>query len=426
MTIADHCTIQGDLVVKGDAVLEVDYSNKQGARFVVEGNVIVEGNSTLWVHGQAGARGVFVVDNDFSQQRSMISKDAATIKLEHVEFETQATIDPGKGSVYMSYEAKDRSGLIVDDSKVVGERAWLLANFFNTSSLRAINTDHLPNEIYVHDSSTIRVSGSRTQTGVWLDAGGAQGTLTLPDVSGPYTWTAGNGAGLNVGWTLEVDDAQAGLGVEIRPGSSLTINGRGARAPVTGELKIAYFVVGGNETLQGFNAGLQNRQVSDRLTLNDVQLGPIAWQMYAGDDANLTITGSTINEVGIFGKNAVVKVEDSILQLAVLAALGPGSTLEIRDSESWNQSIEAANNAKVTISNSSIYGSLLHARDPASVIAISGGAFHENPTGCTQNTMVNISTGQPKCNPFRPPGLPQATGDGKVTCVGTLRCTFSR
>lgn len=193
---------------------------------------------------------------------------------------------------------------------------------------------------------------------------------------------------------------------------------------VTGELKISYFVVGESETLQGFKAGLQNRRVSDRLTLNNVQLGPIAWQVYAGDDAVLTMKDSTINEIGIFGRNANVKVEDSILQLAWLAAFGPASTLDILNSEIWNQDIEAANSSKVTISNSNIYGSFFHARDAGSTIAISGGAFHENPSGCTQSTMVDISTGQPKCNPFRPPGLPQSTGAGKVTCVGTTRCTF--
>ncbi|MEO8755974.1 MAG: hypothetical protein ABI624_25220, partial [Casimicrobiaceae bacterium] len=155
-----------------------------------------------------------------------------------------------------------------------------------------------------------------------------------------------------------------------------------------------------------------------------VQLGPIAWQVYAGDDARLTIRDSTINEIGIFGKNAAVVVDHCVLQLAVLAALGSGSSLEIANSETWNQSIEAASDASVAIANSNVYGSLLNARDAASAIAISGGTFQANPAGCTQDTMVNISTGQPQCNPFRPPGLPQRTGPGKITCVATAGCTF--
>ena len=79
---------------------------------------------------------------------------------------------------------------------------------------------------------------------------------------------------------------------------------------MTGELKISYFVVDQRETLDGLKSGLQNRKVGDQLTLNDVQLGPIAWQIYAGDNADLTIKNSTINEIGIFGHNAKVQVEE--------------------------------------------------------------------------------------------------------------------
>ncbi|MEO8755470.1 MAG: hypothetical protein ABI624_22640, partial [Casimicrobiaceae bacterium] len=286
-TLAGDCTIRGNLVVKNDAILEVDYSRNAGARFVVQGDVTVEDSATLWIHGSAGAEAVFVVDNQFSQHRTMISKDDARIRWEHVRFETQADIDPGKGSVYMSYAAMDRSRMVVDDGKVVAERAWLLANFGDASSLQVTNTEHLPNEIYIRDASTVRLGGSRTRPGLWLDAGSARGALTLPDVAMPYAWKAGKASGLDVGWTLEVDHAQPGLGVEIHPGTSLTINGKGGHAPVTGELKIAYFVAGETATLQGLQAGVQNAMISDRLTLNSVQLGPIAWQVYAGDDARL-------------------------------------------------------------------------------------------------------------------------------------------
>ncbi|MCI0750936.1 MAG: T9SS type A sorting domain-containing protein, partial [Flammeovirgaceae bacterium] len=42
-----------------------------------------------------------------------------------------------------------------------------------------------------------------------------------------------------------------------------------------------------------------------------------------------------------------------------------------------------------------------------STITVNGGCFFENPSGCTAATMVDISTGQPLCNPFIPTGLPQ-------------------
>ncbi len=122
-------------------------------------------------------------------------------------------------------------------------------------------------------------------------------------------------------------------------------------------------MIGSRETLDGLKAGLQNRQISDRLTLKDVQLGPIAWQIYVGDNADLTIENSTINEIGFFGRNAKVPVERSVLQLAVLAALGPGSSLDIRDSDIWNQTIEVANKGKVSIAGSRVHGMLFHTRD---------------------------------------------------------------
>ena len=423
MTLDADCTVGGDLTVTDSAVLRFNYSSK-GGRLVVRGNVIVQGDAMLWIQGSPKQRAVLVIDNEFSQQRTMTSKDGARIKFEHVEFRTQESISKGKGSIYMSYDARDRSSFEATGSSSRGEEAWLLANLHDAAQLIVNDTKFVPNEIYVHDSSTARISGRGTQTGVWLDAAAAKGAVTLPDMNGPFSWRIGAGAGLDVAWTLQVNDAQPGIGFEIRPGSALTINGNGARAPATGELKISYFVAGARETLDGLKAGLQNREVSNRLTLNDVQLGPIAWQIYAGDDADLTIKDSTINEIGIFGRNAKVRVYDSVLQLAVLAALGPNSLLEIHDSDVWNQTIEVANQAKVAIAASNIHGTLFHARDSSSDIFIDGGRFFDNPAGCTQATMLNIASGQPKCNPFRATGGPRSTGPGKVKCTGTAGCRF--
>jgi hypothetical protein len=63
-------------------------------------------------------------------------------------------------------------------------------------------------------------------------------------MNGPFSWRIGAGIGLDVAWSLEVDDAQPGIGVEVKPDSALTIIGSGTRAPATGELHMSYFVVG--------------------------------------------------------------------------------------------------------------------------------------------------------------------------------------
>jgi hypothetical protein len=424
VTVDVDCTVGGDLTVTGSAVLHFDYTGRRGGRLIVGGNIIVQDDATLWIQGRPDERAVFAVDNEFSGQRSMTSTDNATIKLDRVEFRTQKSADRGKGSVSMNYHARGRSSFEVTGSALVEGEAWLLANLHDSAKLTIADTQHVPTEIYVHDSSSAKISGTGTRTGVWLDAGGAKGTLKLPDVRVPFSWRIGAGTGLDVRWSLQVDDAQPGMGIEVKPASALTITGRGAQAPATGELKISYFVIDSWETLDGLKAGLQNRKIGDRLTLKDVQLGPIAWQIYAGDNADLTIKNSTINEIGIFGRNAKVRVERSILQLAVLAALAPGSSLDIRDSDVWNQTIEVANTGRVSIADSKIHGTLFHARDSDSIISIEGGSFDENPARCTQATMVNIATGQPKCNPFRPPGLPRSAGAGKVECAGTEGCSW--
>ena len=423
LTLKDDCTIGGDLTVTGSGVLRFDFTGRGGGRVVVEGNVLVQDDATLQIDGGQGAKAVFVIDNEFNQHRSMASRDRATIKLNNVDFRTQKSADRGKGSVSMSYEARGRSSLEVAGSTIVEAESWLLANLYDSARLTVIDTQHVPNEIYVHDSSVATIRGASTRTGVWLDAQGAKGALTLPNVNGPFSWRTGAGHGLDVGWLLQVENAQPGLGIEIRPGTALTINGNGGRAPATGELKIGYYV-SSRETLDGLKAGLQNRTISDRLTLKDVQLGPIAWQIYASDNADLTIRNSVINEIGIFGRNARVLVDRSVLQLAVLAAVAPASSLTINASEIWSQAVEVANQGQVTITDSEIHGTLFHARDADAKIFIRGGSFQENPGSCSQATMVNIATGQPRCNPFSSPGRPRKSGAGRIECTNTKGCGF--
>ena len=423
VTISEDCTIGGDLTVAGKGVLYFDYRQRSNGRVVVNGNVVVQDDASLQIEGRQGGRAVLVVDNEFNAHRSMTSRDRARIKLNNVEWRTQKSVDRGKGSISMSYEARGNSSFEVTGSTVVEAESWLLANLYDSARLTVTDTQHVPNEMYLHDSSVATIRGAGTKTGVWLDAQGAKGTLTVPNVNGPFSWRTGAGHGLDVGWLLQVENAQPGLGVEIRPGTALTINGNGARAPATGELKIGYYV-SARETLDGLKAGLQNRTVSDRLTLKNVQLGPIAWQIYAGDDADLTVRNSVVNEIGIFGRNARVLVERSLLQLAVLAAVAPGSSLTINASEIWSQAVEVANQGQVTITDSQIYGTLFHARHPDARITIKGGSFHENPGSCSQGAMVNIATGQPRCNPFSSPGRPRKSGAGRIECANTKGCGF--
>src|SRR5688500_2254931 len=140
----------------------------------------------------------------------------------------------------MPYDSWGNSSLEITEATVVESQSWLLANLYDSARLTVVDTQHVPNEIYVHDSSVATIRGSSTRTGVWLDAQGAKGTLTVPDVNGAFSWRVGAGHGLDVGWLLQVENAQPGLGIEIRPGTARTINGNGARAPAPGEPKTGY------------------------------------------------------------------------------------------------------------------------------------------------------------------------------------------
>jgi hypothetical protein len=221
---------------------------------------------------------------------------------------------------------------------------------------------------------------------------------------------------------LELDSVsqpEVGLAAQIFPSTKLTINGAGV--PDTGELKVAMMYANNTETITDLKVGLQNTTVatgSGGVKLNNVNLGPIAWQLYALMNENLTIKNSVVNEIGIGGPSQIT-VDSSLLQLAVLASVGVGgSTLTINNSELWNQAIYASNKSKVILNNCKVYGSLFSTTDTLSNVTVNGGCFFANPSGCTQATMVDIATGQPHCNPFMGAGFPQNVTPATVTFVG--------
>ncbi len=194
--------------------------------------------------------------------------------------------------------------------------------------------------MYLEDSAQVELHGSSTHTGIWLNFQDITGTLNLPpNQSQPYSWTIGRGVeGLNTPWYLELDSVQQqniGLGVQIFPASKMTINGAGI--PAKGELKVAMMFANNTETIKDLKVGLQNTTVKNgpngSVKLSNVNLGPIAWQLYALMNENLTIKNSVVNEIGIGGPSTIT-ADSSLLQLAVLAAVGiGGSAMTINNSE---------------------------------------------------------------------------------------------
>ncbi len=200
----------------------------------------------------------------------------------------------------------------------------------------------------------------------------------------------------------------------------MTINGSGF--PATGELKVALMFSNNTDTIKNLQTGLQHTTIANGpdgwVTLNQVNLGPIAWQIYALMNENLFIKNSIVNEIGIAGPSQVV-VDSSLLQLGVLGSVGiGGSTMTINNSDIWNQSVNAANSSTITLNNCQVTGSAFSTTDDQSHITVNGGCFFQNPSGCTPAAMVNISTGQPYCNPFITAGFPRNLSPATVIFNG--------
>ncbi len=420
--INGSCIITGDLTILNGATLNVDLTGAAADAFVVRGNILLQGNATLWIHTAAGSTGdQFIVSNSYSNHRSITTKDNSTVKLENIEFRTQEGNLNGAASIYMNYYVLDHSTFYIDKSRLDRSTAWLLCNLQNKSLLQGFEPDGVPTEMYLLDSATAELHGPKTDLGIWLNFDSITDTLTLPDQTKPFMWSIGRGAaGLATPWHLEVDAAKPGIGVQILPSANITINGTGQ--PSTGELTVSLLFANNIDTVKNLQVGLQNATIPNgpngRVTLKNVNLHPVAWQLYALMNEHLFIKNSTINEIGIAGPSTVV-VDNSILQLAVLAAQGiGGSTMTINNSEIWNQAITAGNNSNIVINNCKVTGSAFSTTDALSHITVNGGCFFQNPTGCTQATMINIATGQPYCNPFIPSGFPQNLSPSAVTFIG--------
>jgi hypothetical protein len=428
-TIIGGCIINGDLVILNGGALHVDMTGGQPDTFVVRGNILLEGNATLFINADSGSTSAqFIVSNVTNNQRSIMALGTSRVILQYVEFRTQEGDLTNASSYYMNYNAQDSSAFSVTGCWLNTQTAWLLCNMNNQSTFIGSQSNELPTEIYLQDTAQISVTGVNTNIGIWLLFGSTTDTLNLPDQTGPFfSWQAGRGmGGVNASpWFLNVDSAEPGIGVQIQPFAKLVVNGMGA--PALGEIHANLLFANSTDTIENLVVGLQNTSVAKgRLTLNNVAMGPIPWQLYAVSNENLFIKNSIVNEIGIVGPSNTVVVDSSILQLATLSALGTsGTTLTINNSQIWNQAIIADNTAGINISNCNVTGSWF-STDGQSHITVNGGCFFQNPAGCTENTMVNVNTGQPYCNPFIPAGFPQNLSPSTVTFNGVnSNCTTS-
>ena len=165
------------------------------------------------------------------------------------------------------------------------------------------------------------------------------------------------------------------------------------------------------------------------MTLNNVNLGPIAWQIYVLNGGEAQILGSVINEVAAV--NATVDIQDSELQLAVVASYGPTGSMTITDTNIHSQSLEADFGGKITIQGSKIYGSQMRAGGENTSIHVEDGEFLLNvpplASSCGLGNALSLD-GTILCNPFLPEYSAvtrQQSADDLITCDQTTNCSWN-
>jgi hypothetical protein len=432
--LSDSCQINSDLQIGPGGILLVDYTASPTNVLDIVGNVEMAGDGILLVNG-----GTFLISQDFAAQRAITMGEDSILVLQNTTMKTNH--EPGTASKNLNMYGYGNSIMYVVDSVLDRVENWLLGNYYDNSELIVVNSQHIPTEVYTHDLATVRIFGHDTATEVWLTLeGGITGTIDLPDQTdgvdfAPYSWVMGRGVpGLTgINWRLEIFEAPVKLAIGSHKESSVTVNGLGI--PASGEVTIGYFISDGEETISGLKAGVQNIILGSRppdppqLTLKNVNLGPVAWQIYSVNGGKARIVNSTVNEVAAL--HAEISIEDSLLQLAAVAAIGETSSVTITDTEIHSHLIDAFAGGQLKINSSGVYGSILEAVNPNSTVRVDKGIFLPNtpPPGepCSLSNAIAVD-GTILCNPFLPENALVTRNQGVdnfVSCSETVNCTWN-
>ncbi len=420
LVLATSCDVNGDLVIGtaggASATLAV-----RGAILTVHGNITLDGAGNLTVSGAGSA---LRLDNQSNFQRSINAHGTSSVTLDGCSLVTNLT---GANNFTSVYNAYDSTVFTATNVTIDTDRSWLLGNLRNSSTVTSTNSS-APVEIYANDQSTVNSNGASDQHGIWLVfASGSSGSITLPNPTMPVTWSAGRNSGQSVGWQVNINGAKEGLDIESHAGSSWQIHGSGAGVK---DATIGLFIDPPTTPSQPMilNAlplnvvGTESAPftltppdaTSPQLSLYGVDLGPLGWQIYVGGggapSVKATISGSTINEVGVFA-GGQVEFSNNVAQLAVLEAMGANASLHLTESDLWSQDIIGAQGGTIKVDTSKVHGSLLEA-DKGGVLQITDAltTFYANgkSSACVMDDafyqyLVDHG-GLPMCNPYTNPG----------------------
>jgi hypothetical protein len=399
--INEPCELEGDIVLGGTATLVL-----LNTTLVVDGDILLSGNSRLIVNNAH-----LVLDNHFVFDHKIESRGSAQIHFIDSSLKTNVS-SPGH-SLASQYLAQEQSILFVQNSQVLMPDSWLLGDLRGRAAVHAVQSN-FPSEIYPHEDATVILEGAATTSRVWLEFLNGSESLVehLPNELAPFDWSFGRRTpGMtNVGYQIEIIQARPTVGVASHPGSRLTL--RDTQAPVA----IGYFLTDLNSPQHIVGLGPLSRDiVLDHQTrlfeLDNANSFEFAWQIYTANPTVLqpepvVVRQSMINEIAALERGRVA-VDACLLQWAVVAAIGPGSKIEIAGSTINSQSIIAATDAVIHIDSSEIFGSLVEATDDAFIL-FSNVRFSPNIChalclpACA--SLENGGFEGNRCNPFTPAG----------------------
>lgn len=412
--LQENCTINGNLVIGGTGTNASQLNIGQSIVLTVVGNVNLSGSGALSVNG-----GTLALANNLIVQSSIYAADNANISMLNGNVTTNAL---GTNSLTSTLYASGSARLQVSNSTLSSNHNWLLAKLGGSSSLTSTNST-VPNEIYLNGQNSVSITGEQTLQGLHLSfPAGTSGSLTLPNTSTYYTWSAGSSTGLQVGWNLTVTDANPGLAIDSHANSNWTIIGANTgQKEVTISIDLDPLTAPTSPvTLSRLPLGIVGAGTpfsltfpwssQPQLTLNNVNLGPLAWQIYVGSGpipVNAQISNSAINEIGVIA--GTLNVINSTFQWGDLDPVGPTAVINVQGSDIWSHIIQASGGGNIAITNSTIHGNLFNSSGcqagVCSIITLTNVTEAKNGTQLSCSGNINIlipSNGTPICDPLNP------------------------
>ena len=394
----------------------------EGRSLTIDGDIQLSGTSALHIHG-----GTLTIANRFKFQYRIVARNKAVLDIRDATVSTNAGVAANLTSNYLG---SDDSLLHLENVQTDKQASWLLANLHDRARLETRDSPHFPGEIYPADNSTITIAGPRSAHQVWLrfNAGASAVLDGLPNTH-PFTFSFGrNTPGVTgVGFQVDVVNGYTGFSITSFPGSKVTV-----KDSIVG-IGLEFADVTTPETISGLKGGNQtaNHRNDDRaVDLENATLPPYGWQVYSSNSkiapasrAPVTVTNSLINEMGA-SDHGWFEADNVQFAFAAVAAQGPGSKVDIRNSVLNSHTIMANNDGVMQIEDSEIYGSRIQAIGHSRILLLNTALLRNEPNPKCIPVFPSLD-GKPRtrCNPYNPSTEVQFTtqGDGLIEAANLDR-----